>query len=58
MKFEVDVLGSPYGLCWTYSNTERELLCSEFRSWVNEEMDVLGSTSLIVRTVSVDVKQQ
>ena len=29
----------------------------EFRSYVKEDVDVLGSPSLIVRTVSVDVKQ-
>ena len=30
---------------------------SEFRSCVEVEVDVLGSPSLIVRTLSVDVKQ-
>ena len=30
---------------------------SELRSCVKDEVDVLGSPSLIVRTVSVDVKQ-
>ena len=30
---------------------------SEFRRCVKVEVDVLGSPSLIVRTVSVDVKQ-
>ena len=32
-------------------------LTQEFRSYVKVEVDVLGSPSLIVRTVSVDVKQ-
>ena len=30
---------------------------SELRNCVKVEVDVLGSTSLIIRTVSVDVKQ-
>ena len=34
------------------------LLLSEVRSCVNEEVDVLGSPSLTVRTVSVDVRHQ
>ena len=40
-------------------NVKQHLSCSisELRSCVKVEVDVLGSPSLIVRTVSVDVKQ-
>ena len=31
--------------------------CSEFRNCVKVEVDVLGFLSLLIRTVSVDVKQ-
>ena len=34
------------------------LLIAELRSCVRDAVDVLGSLSQIVRTVSVDVKQQ
>ena len=36
---------------------EEEILHTELRSCVRIEVDVLGSQSLIVRMVSVDVKQ-
>ena len=36
---------------------EHHILFSEFRSCVKVEVAVLGSPSLIVRTVSVDVHQ-
>ena len=36
---------------------ELEFLSSELRSCVKVEVDVLGSPSLIVCTVSVDIKQ-
>ena len=59
MKVEVAVLGSPSLIVlrslWTKSNTE--LLVSELRSCVKVEVDVMGSLSLIVRTVSLDVKK-
>ena len=59
------VLNSPYGLCGReatlHLNTvpvERERQReTEFRSHVKVEVAVLGSPSLIVLTVSVDVKQ-
>ena len=38
--------------------TSVQPLCAELRSCVKVEVDVLGSQSLIVRTISVDVKQQ
>ena len=41
---------------WTKGHT-REILSKEFRRCVKVEVAVLGSPSLIVRTVSVDVKQ-
>ena len=44
---------SPYGFCGHKST----LNLSEFKSCVKIEVDVLGSPSLIVFTVSVDVKQ-
>ena len=60
MKVEVDVLVSPvpnnpYGLC----GRKATLICSfsELRSCVKVEVDVLVSPSLIILTVSVDVKQ-
>ena len=54
MKVEVTVLGSPstlkpYGFCG------REVLFTEVRSCVKVKVVVLGSPSLIVLTVSVDV---
>ena len=50
------VPNSPYGLC----GRKATLNCrhrTEYRRCVKVEVDVLGSPSLIVRTVSVDVKQ-
>ena len=46
----------PYGLCACKAALNASW--SEFRSSVKVEVDVLGSPSLIVRTVSVDVKLQ
>ena len=62
MKVEVAVQGSPvpnspYGLC----GHKATLNChgrSELRSCVKVEVAVLGSSSLIVLMVSVDVTQQ
>ena len=56
MKVEVAVLvpNSPYGLCGrkaTLNSNSTSELCH-----VKVEVDVLGFPSLIVRTVSVDVK--
>ena len=55
MKVEVTVLdssfpNSPYGLCGRKAT-------GQLRSCVKVEVAVLGSPSLIVCTVSVDVKQ-
>jgi len=44
-----------YGLCGR--NGTIELLRTQLRSCVGVEVAVLGSPSLIVRTVSVEVKQ-
>ena len=48
------VPNSPYGLCGRKATL---LLNSELRSCVNGEVSALGSRSLIVLMVSVDVKQ-
>ena len=59
MKVEVDVLdvpNSPYSLCGRKA-TQKWRRTTEFNSCVKFEVDVLGSPSLIVRTVEVDVKQ-
>ena len=61
MKFEVAVLGSqyvpnsPYGPCGRKEILEEE---EELMSCVIFEVAVLGSPSLIVLIVSVDVKQR
>ena len=48
----------PKGLnCLCGRNATLNCSISELRSWVRVEVAVQGSTSLIVRTVSVDVKQ-
>ena len=39
------------------NNNNKKKLASELRGCVKVEVDVLGSPSLIVRSVSVDVKQ-
>ena len=49
-------LNSPYGLCGSKATLNYE--SSELRSCVKVKVSVLGSPSLIVRTISVDVKQQ
>ena len=53
------VPNSPFGLCGRKAtvNFETQWGESEFRSCVKVEVDVLGSPSLMVRTVSVDVKR-
>ena len=43
--------------CVNVKQHRRRSIASELRSCVKEEVDVLGSPSLIVRTVSVDVKR-
>ena len=49
----------PYGLCGRKAALNLNLVFpSELRSCVKEEVDVLGSPFLIVRKISVDVKQQ
>ena len=40
-----------------YGRREGAIIASELRSCVKVEVAVLGSPSLIIRTVSVDVKQ-
>ena len=56
MKVEVAVLGpnKPCGFC---ARRLKLTLFTELRSRVKEEVGVLGSPSLTVCTVSVDVKQ-
>ena len=56
MKVELDVLNSPHGLCGRKVTLNLNTLLSELRSCVKVEVDVLGFPSLIVRTVSVDLK--
>ena len=51
----LSVPSSTYGLCGRKATLN--LIVSEFRSCVKVQVDVLGSPSLTVRTVSVDVKQ-
>ena len=50
---------SQYGLCGRKAtlNSNSNSNAKELRSCVKVEVDVLGSPSLIVRRVSVDVKQ-
>ena len=60
MKVQVAVLGSPvpnspYDLCGRIATLN--LTVSELGRCVKVEVTVLGSLSLIVRTISVDVKQ-
>ena len=60
MKVEVAVLGSlipnsPYGLCGRKTTLNFSIL--ELRRCVEVEVAVLESPSLIVRTVSVNVKR-
>ena len=50
------VLNSPYGLCGCKATLNFNLR-TEFRSCVTVEVAVLGSPSLIVLMVSVNVKQ-
>ena len=61
---EGDTVGGPGGRGggWgsgndAYKGSEGDTVGSEFRSCVKVEVAVLGSPSLIVRMVSVDVKQ-
>ena len=50
---------SLYGLCGRRATLKKtNCVGSELRSCVKVEVDVLGSLSLIVSTVSVDVKQR
>ena len=48
---------SPYGFCGRKATLSEEDLGSELRSCVKVEVAVLGSTSLIVLTISVAVKK-
>ena len=54
MKVKVDVLGT---LSLIFSNIKHKLRPSELRSCVKVEVAVLGSPSLTVLVVSVDVMQ-
>ena len=53
---ELPIPNSPYGLCVTQNNTEFK--DTELRSCMKVEVAVLGSPSLIILMVSVDVKQR
>ena len=55
----VDVPNSPCGLCGRNATLQKEQKSAvrELRSCLKVEVVVLGSTSLIVFVVSVDVKQ-
>ena len=59
MKVEVAVLGpnSPHSLCRRKAKLNVNREDSELRSCVKVEVAVLGSPSLTVGMVSVDVKQ-
>ena len=48
---------SPEGLCGSKATFEEEETVLEFRSCVKVQVDILISPSLVVRIVSVDVKQ-
>ena len=48
---------SPYGLCGHKATSEEEVEGSELRSCGKVEVDALGSPSLKVLMVSVDVRQ-
>ena len=53
------VPNGPYGLCGHEATLNmNKVKHSELRSCVKDEVDVLGSPSLIVLMVSVDVKQR
>ena len=54
---ELPVPNSPYGLCGSKATLNLNNKTSELVSCVKVQVAVLGSLSLIVRTVSVDVKQ-
>ena len=53
----LSVPNSPYGLCGRKATLSEEDLGLELRSCVKVEVAVLGSPSLIVLMVSVDVMQ-
>ena len=55
VKAEVAVPNSPYSLCGRKATLNLNSAFSELRSCVKDEVAVLGSPSLTVRTVSVDV---
>ena len=62
MKVEVAIIATPvpdnpYGICGRKATLNLNTLHSEVRSCVKVEVAVLGSPSLIVLVVSVDVKQ-
>ena len=50
------VPNKPYGFCGRKATLKRNIDTLEFRSCVKGEVAFLGSPSLIVRMVSVDVK--
>ena len=55
---EVDVLDTPHGLCGRKATLNLNSVSGpELRSCAKVEVDVLGSLSLIVLMVSVDVKR-
>ena len=53
----LSVPNSPYDLCEREAILNSNSKNSELRSCVKVEVDVMGSPSLIVLTVSVDVRQ-
>ena len=56
-RLGLPVANSPYRLCGRKATLNLNI-ASELRNCVKVDADVLGSLSLIVRTVSVDVKRQ
>ena len=53
----LSVPNSPYSLCGRKATVKKNCVSSELRSCVKVEVDVEGSPTLIVRTVSVGIKQ-
>ena len=55
-RLGLPVPNKPYGFCGRKATLNLNEIASELRNYVKNEVDVLGSPSLTVRTVSVDVK--
>ena len=57
-KFHAPSLINPVmRFLWMFLSLTKEYACSELRSCVKVEVDVLGCQSLVVLMASVDVKQ-